>query len=117
MQPIAYRPVNLSWSSRLGNFRKSIQAHRKNSDFDAWSREIWNLGSWWLEVAGDESAGIICDLIKEFNSSQSKSKKQIMIPSISGNIHLDLLHSKALVRECASYVYYSNVHLFVDFNG
>jgi hypothetical protein len=90
---------SLSWSGRLLRFRQNVEEFRKRCDFDGWSREIWILGSWWLEVSGSESAGIVCDLVKEFKSEQSKSKRQVMIPRLSGNIFIDFLEAKCLVIE------------------
>lgn len=86
-----------SWGSRLRKFGPMIDEHRKNSDFEAWSREIWQLGNVWLEVSGEEAAGIVYDLVSEFKREQAQSKYQLVIPKICGNLYLDKLQAKALV--------------------
>lgn len=89
---------NSSWGSRIQKIRPIINEHRRNCDFEAWSRELWNLGSWWLEVSGEEAAGIVFDLIEEYKWEEAKFKNLMMIPTICGNMFLDKLQAKALVR-------------------
>lgn len=87
-----------SWSLRIRKLRPILDEHRRNLNFDAWSREIWRLGSWWLEVAGEEVAGIVNDLINEFKSESAQAKEILIIPIFSGNLFLDQLLAKALVE-------------------
>lgn len=86
-----------SWGSRLKKFLPVLNEHRRNSDFDAWSREIWQLGNLWLYVSGEEAAGIVYDLVNEFKQEQAQAKHLLVIPKICGNLFLDKLQAKALV--------------------
>lgn len=88
-----------SWGSRLRKFRPILDEHRRNCDFEAWSRDLWQLGNWWLEVAGEEVAGIVFDLVDEFKKEQAQSKGRIMIPIACGDLFLDKLQAKALVTK------------------
>ena len=99
--------VLTSWGARLKVFRSLVSEHCRNSNFEAWSREIWQLGSWWLEVAPDEAAGIINDLVDEFKMQQSRIKGFLVIPTICDNIFLDSLQAKCLVNDLNS----SNVYI------
>lgn len=87
-----------SWGSRLKKLRPILNKHRRNFDFDAWSREIWQLGNLWLEVSGEEAAGIVYDLVNEFKQEQTQFKRFLIIPKICGNLFLDKLQAKALVN-------------------
>jgi hypothetical protein len=91
-----------SWGTRLQKIRPIINEHRRNSNFEAWSRELWHLGSWWLEVAGDEAAGIVFDLIEEFKREHAQSKHLLMIPTVCDNLFLDKLQAKSLVSGYAN---------------
>lgn len=86
-----------SWGSRLRKARQVLNEHRRNSDFEAWSRELWHLGSWWLEVSGEEAAGIVFDLIEEFKREHAQFKNLLVIPLVCDNLFLDKLQVKALV--------------------
>lgn len=86
-----------SWGYRLKKLRQILNEHRRNSDFEAWSREIWQLGNLWLEVSGEEAAGIVYDLVNEFKQEQAQFKRFLVIPKICGNLFLDKLQAKALV--------------------
>lgn len=96
-----FNSASSSWGSRLRKFRPILEEHRRNCDFEAWNRDLWQLGNWWLEVAGEEAAGIIFDLVDEFKKEQAQSKGRIMIPIACGDLFLDKLQAKALVtRNC-----------------
>ena len=86
-----------SWGSRLRKLRPILNEHRRNSDFESWTREIWQLGNWWLEVSGEEAAGVIYDLVDEIKKEQAKGKGVLVIPTICGNLFLDKLQAKSLV--------------------
>ena len=87
-----------SWGSRLRKYRPILDEHRQNNDFEAWSRDLWQLGNWWLEVTGEEAAGIVFDLVDEFKREQAQSKGLIMIPTVCSDLLLDKLQAKALVK-------------------
>ena len=87
-----------SWGSRLRKYRPILDDHRRNNDFEAWSRDLWQLGNWWLEVGGEEAAGIVFDLVDEFKKAQAQSKGFIIIPTACGDLFLDKLQAKALVK-------------------
>lgn len=106
-----------SWGSRLRKIRPILNELRRNSDFEAWSRELWHLGSWWLEVAGEEAAGIVFDLIEEFKREQAQCKNLMVIPSICGNLFLDKLQAKALVRGVDVDIIVIIAICFVDVDG
>ena len=102
-----------SWNTRIRKLRPIINEHRNNLDFEAWSREIWGLGNWWLEVAGEEVAGIVADLIDEFKREFSQAKGILMIPIISGNLYLDQLLAKSLVTTLTIYDFDFFIVLFL----
>ncbi len=91
--------IKASWGARLRNFRVSIAEHRRASNFDAWARSIWQLGSWWLDVAAEEAAGVVYDLGEEFKREQARKRGVLVIPTVCGNILLDKLQAKCLVTE------------------
>lgn len=88
-----------SWGSRLRKFGPVIDEHRRNSDFEAWSREIWQLGNIWLEISGEEAAGTVYDLVNEFKREQAQFQNLAVIPKICSNLFLDKLQAKALVKK------------------
>lgn len=97
IHPQPFVSASSSWGSRLWKFRLILEEHRRNCDFEAWSRDLWQLGNWWLEVAGEEAAGIVFDLVDEFKKEQAQSQGRIMIPIVCGDLFLDKLQAKALV--------------------
>lgn len=87
-----------SWGSRLKKIGPIINEHRTKSDFEAWSREIWQLGNVWLEISGEEAAGTVYDLVSEFKREHAQFKGFLVIPKICGNVFLDKLQAKSLVH-------------------
>lgn len=90
--------TSASWGARLRNLRNSISEHRRSSNFDAWSRSIWQLGSWWLEIAGEEAAGVVLELLEEFKREKARKRGDLVIPTVCGDTFLDNLLGKCLVR-------------------
>ena len=99
-----------SWGSRLRKYRLILDEHRRNNDLEAWSRDLWQLGTLWLEFAGEEAAGIIFDLVDEYKKEQSLSKGLIIIPITCDDLLLDKLQAKALVTQSLI-----NIHQFYQF--
>lgn len=93
-----------SLGARLRKFRSLTSEHCRTANFEAWSRELWQLGSWWMEIAAEEAAGVVYDLVEEFKREQAREKGLLVIPTVSGNAFLDKLQAKSLVT---CHIYYT----------
>lgn len=86
-------------SSKLKASRLAISAHRRAHNFTAWWLEIFKLCSWWVEVAGDECAGTVLELITEFKREHHRlnTESEYSIRIHCKNIYIDKFLAKSLV--------------------